>query len=60
MGHPQAYSVIHYSDGSLLDYYSFPMKKLHRKTISHLFCIVVDIKGYKDNISAAKNTPNKI
>jgi hypothetical protein len=30
MGHPQAYGVIHYLDESLLDDYSFPVKKLHR------------------------------
>jgi hypothetical protein len=26
-GHPRAYDVIHYLDDSLLDDYSFPMKK---------------------------------
>jgi hypothetical protein len=60
MGHPQAYSVTHYLYDSLLDEYSIPMKKLHHKTISHLFSRVADIKGHKDNISAAKKTPNKI
>jgi hypothetical protein len=59
MGHPQAYGVIHLFD-SLLGDYSFPKKKLHHDTISHLFSRVADIRGYKDNISAAKKTPNKI
>jgi hypothetical protein len=27
MGHPQAYGVVHYLDDSLLDDYSFPVKK---------------------------------
>jgi hypothetical protein len=37
MGHPQAYGVIHYLDESLLDDYSFHVKKLHHKTISISF-----------------------
>jgi hypothetical protein len=60
MGNPQAYGVIHYLDDSLLDDYSFPIKKLHHKTISHLFSRVADIRGHKHNISDAKKTPNKI
>jgi hypothetical protein len=60
MGHFQAYGVIHYLDDALLYDYSFPVKKLHHKTISHLFSRVTDIKGYKHNIRAAKKTPNKI
>jgi hypothetical protein len=60
MGHPQDYVFIHYLDDSLLDDYFFPVKKLHHKTISHLFSRVVDIRGYKDNISAEKKTQNKI
>jgi hypothetical protein len=60
MGTLQDYGVIHYLDDSLLDDYSFPVKKLHHKTISHLFSRVADIRGYKDNISAAKKNPNKI
>jgi hypothetical protein len=59
-GKPQAYSVIHYLGDSLLDDYSFLVKKLCHKTISHLFSRVVDIRGHKDNICAAKKTPNKI
>jgi hypothetical protein len=59
MGHPQAYGVIHYLDDSLLDQYFIPVKKLHHKTVSHLFSRVVDIKGHKDNLSDAKKTPNK-
>jgi hypothetical protein len=51
MGNPQAYGVIHYLDDSLLDDYSFPVKKLHHKTISHLFSRVADIRGHKHNIS---------
>jgi hypothetical protein len=60
MGHPQAYGVVHYLDDSLLDDYSFPMKKLHHTNISHLFSRVDDIRGHKDNICAAKKTLNKI
>jgi alpha-D-ribose 1-methylphosphonate 5-triphosphate synthase subunit PhnI len=60
VGHPQAYGVTHYLDYSLLDEYSVPVKKLHHKTISHHFSRVADIRGHKDNISAAKKTPNKI
>jgi hypothetical protein len=60
MGHPQAYGVVHYLDDSLLDDYSFPMKKLLQKNISHLFSRVDDIRGHKHNICAAKKTPNKI
>jgi hypothetical protein len=41
----KAYGVFHYLDDSLLDDYSFPMKKLHHKNISHLFSRVVDIRG---------------
>jgi hypothetical protein len=59
MGNPQDYGVIHYLDDSLLNDYSFPVKKLHHKTISHLFSRVADIRGHKDNICAAKETPNK-
>jgi hypothetical protein len=36
------------------------VKKLHHKSISRLFSRVADIRGYKDNISAAKKIPNKI
>jgi hypothetical protein len=36
------------------------VKKLQHKTISHLFSRVADIRGHKDNISAAKKNPNKI
>jgi hypothetical protein len=50
MGLPQAYGIVHYLDDSLLDDYSFPVKKLHHKTISHLFCRMDDIRGHKDNI----------
>jgi hypothetical protein len=54
MGRPRDYGVIHYLDDSLLDQYSIPVKILHHKTISHLFSRVADIRGHKDNLSAAK------
>jgi hypothetical protein len=60
MEHPQAYGVILYLDDLLINEYSFPVKKLHHKTISHLFSRVADIRGHKDNMCAAKKTPNKI
>jgi hypothetical protein len=44
----------------LLDDYSFHVKKLYHKIISHLLSRVADIRGHKDNISATKKTPNKI
>jgi hypothetical protein len=47
MGHPQAYGVIYYLYYSLLDDYFFPVKKLHHKTIFHLFSRVADIRGTK-------------
>jgi hypothetical protein len=60
MRHPQVLGVVHYLDDSLLDDYSFPMKKLHHKTISHLFSCVDDITGHKGNMCAAKKSPKKI
>jgi hypothetical protein len=60
MGHPQADGVTRYLDNYLLNEYSVSVKKLHHKTISHLFSRVTDIRGHKDNISATKKTPNKI
>jgi hypothetical protein len=60
MGHPQAYGVVHYLDDSLLDDYSFPVKKLHHKNIFHLFSRVDDIRGHKDNKCDIKKTTNKI
>jgi hypothetical protein len=56
MGHPKLMVL---SD-SLLNDYSFPVKKLYHKTISHLFSRVDAIRGHKYNICAAKKTPNKI
>jgi hypothetical protein len=53
---PQYYGVVHYLDESLLDDYSFPVKKFHHKTISHLFSRMDDIRGHKDNISAAEKS----
>jgi hypothetical protein len=60
MGHPQAYGVVHYLDDSLLDDYSFPVKKLYHKNIFHLFSRVDDIRGHKDNKCDIKKTTNKI
>jgi hypothetical protein len=57
-GASQAYGVVNYLDDSLLDVPS--LWKLHQKTISHLFSRVDDIRGHKDNMFAAKKTPNKI
>jgi hypothetical protein len=57
MGNPQSYGVFHYLDDSLLDDYYFPVKKLHHKTISHLFSRVADIRGHKHNVSAANKYP---
>jgi hypothetical protein len=48
MGHPQDYGVIHYLDYSLIEDYFVLVRKLHHKTISHLFFRVADIRGYKD------------
>jgi hypothetical protein len=59
MGNSQDYGVIHYLDESLLDDYSFPVKKFHHKTISHLFSRMDDIRGHKDNISAAEKSQIK-
>jgi hypothetical protein len=59
MGNTQGYGVIHYLHDSLIGDYFFPVKKLHHKTISHLFSRVADIRGYKDNMCAAKKTSNK-
>jgi hypothetical protein len=59
MGYTQAYGVFHYLDNSLLDDYSFHVKKLHHRTISHLFARVDDIRGPKDNMCAAKKNQMK-
>jgi hypothetical protein len=60
MGNSQDYGVVHYLDDYLLDDYSFPLKKLHHKTIFHFFSRVDDIRGHKDNTCGTKKTPNKI
>jgi hypothetical protein len=52
MGNPQAYGVIHYLYDSLFDNPSFPVKKLHHRTLSHLFSRVDDIKGHTKNMHA--------
>jgi hypothetical protein len=54
----QYYGVVHYLDESLIDD-SFPVKKLHQKTISHLFSRMDDIRGHKDNMCAAKKSQIK-
>jgi hypothetical protein len=56
MGLPQAYGIVFYLDDSLLDDYYFPVKKLHNKTISHLFSRMDDIRGHKDNIYTTEKT----
>jgi hypothetical protein len=43
MGYSQAYGVVHYLDDSLLDDYSFLVKKLH-----HLCSRVDDIRGHTE------------
>jgi hypothetical protein len=60
MGNPQDYGVVYYLDDSWLDDYSFLEKKLHHKTVFHLFSRVDDIREHKHNICAAKKTRNKI
>jgi hypothetical protein len=42
MWHPQDYGVEHYLDDSLFDNPSFHVKKLHHKTLSHIFSRVDD------------------
>jgi hypothetical protein len=54
-GYSQAYGVLHYLDDSLLDDYSFLVKKLH-----HLYSRVDDIRGHTNNMCAVKKTPNEI
>jgi GTP cyclohydrolase I len=60
MGHPQSYGIDHYLNDSLFDNPSFPMKKLHHKTLSHTFSKWMTLVGIKDNMHAAIKTPNKI
>jgi hypothetical protein len=57
-GASQAYGVDHYLDDSLFDDPSFPVKKLHRKTLSHLFSERMTLVGTKDNMHAAIKLPN--
>jgi hypothetical protein len=60
MLHPQDYGVVHCLYDSLLNNHAFTVKKLHHRTISHLFSRMDDIRGHKDNICDIKKTPNKI
>jgi hypothetical protein len=60
MGHTQYYGVVNYLYDSLLNDYYIPVKKLYHKTISHLFSRLDHMRGHKDNMCAAKKTPNKI
>jgi hypothetical protein len=59
MGHPQAYGVDHYLNDSLFDSPSFPVKKLHHKTLSHLFSEWMTLVVTKDNIHAVIKPSNK-
>jgi hypothetical protein len=47
MGHPQDYGVIHYLDDSLLDDYSFPVKKLYQKLFPTSFLEWLTLEGTK-------------
>jgi hypothetical protein len=47
MGNPQDYGVIHYLDDSLLDDYSFYVKKLHRKLFPTSFLEWLILGGTK-------------
>jgi hypothetical protein len=55
----QDYGVDHYLDGTLFVNPSF-LKKLHHKTLSHLFPELMTLVGTKDNMHAAIKPPNKI
>ena len=58
MGNPQAYGVDHYLDDSLFDSPSYSVKKLHHKTLSHLFSEWVTLVGTKDKLHAVIKPPN--
>jgi hypothetical protein len=60
MGNPQAYGVDHYLYDSLFDDPSFPVKKLHHKTLSHLFSEWMTLVSTKYNMHSAIKPPNKI
>jgi hypothetical protein len=60
MGHPQAYGVDHYLEHFLFDDHSFPVKKLHHTTLSHIFSKGMTLICTKDNMHDAINPPNKI
>jgi hypothetical protein len=47
MGHPQAYGVFHYLDDSLLNDYSFPMKKFTTKLFPISFLEWMTLEGIK-------------
>jgi hypothetical protein len=59
-GASQDYGVDHYLCDSLFDDPSFPVKKLHHKTLSHLFSEWMTLVGTKDNMHTAIKPPNKI
>jgi hypothetical protein len=46
-GHPQAYGVIHYLEGSLLDDYSFHVKKFTTKLFPTSFLEWLILEGTK-------------
>ena len=58
MVNPQAYYFNHYLNGSLLEIPSFPVKKLHHKTLSHLFSEWMTLVATKDNMHAIIKPPN--
>jgi hypothetical protein len=49
-GIPKAYGVFSFLDDSLFDDPSFPVKKLHHRTLSHLFSKWTTIEDTKDNM----------
>jgi hypothetical protein len=57
MGLPQDYGVFQYLDDSLFDNPSFPGKKLHHGTLSHLFSRVDDIRGHKIKYACYHKNP---
>jgi hypothetical protein len=57
---PGCCDALHYLDDSLFDDPSFPVKKLHHKTFSHLFSEWMTLVGTKDNMHVAIGPQNKI
>jgi hypothetical protein len=58
--HTKAYGVVHYLDDSLFDNPSFPVKKLHCRTLSHLFSRVDALEDTKQNMHDVIKPPNII